>query len=276
MKKEKYGFVYIWRDRKHNRYYIGSHWGTEDDGYICSSRMMRQAYRRRPHDFKRRIIQKTHGDRSELYEAENKWLNFAEKNKDRYYNMLFTTQHWVAYPENVKSIREKISHKTKEALARPEVREKLDKHYDSIRDTKQPQELVEKRRQSMIETMAEKFPVENRYTPLSEEERFEYYSQKGKNTWSNRSEEQLREVGNKISNSLKGKKNRLGQSNTEEHRKKISDAQFDKPGVGVMVEGTYYHSVAKASRESNIPIATIHRRLKSHKYKEYYRLARYD
>ena len=23
---EKYGFVYIWHDRKHKRYYIGSHW----------------------------------------------------------------------------------------------------------------------------------------------------------------------------------------------------------------------------------------------------------
>ena len=28
---EKHGFVYIWFDRKHRRFYIGSHWGTEDD-----------------------------------------------------------------------------------------------------------------------------------------------------------------------------------------------------------------------------------------------------
>lgn len=32
MHEEKYGFVYIWRDRKYNRYYIGCHWGREDDG----------------------------------------------------------------------------------------------------------------------------------------------------------------------------------------------------------------------------------------------------
>ncbi len=31
--KQKYGFIYLWRDRKHNRYYLGSHWGSEDDGY---------------------------------------------------------------------------------------------------------------------------------------------------------------------------------------------------------------------------------------------------
>jgi len=31
---QKYGFVYIWFDRKHKRYYIDSHWGKEDDSYI--------------------------------------------------------------------------------------------------------------------------------------------------------------------------------------------------------------------------------------------------
>ena len=53
---EKYGFVYIWRDRKHKMFYIGCHWGTEDDGYVCSSNRMRNAYNRRPNDFKRKII----------------------------------------------------------------------------------------------------------------------------------------------------------------------------------------------------------------------------
>ena len=39
---EKYGFVYIWYDRKHKRYYIGCRWGTENDGYICSSSWMKK------------------------------------------------------------------------------------------------------------------------------------------------------------------------------------------------------------------------------------------
>lgn len=30
-KKEKYGFVYIWFDKKHKRFYIGCRWGTEND-----------------------------------------------------------------------------------------------------------------------------------------------------------------------------------------------------------------------------------------------------
>ena len=53
---EKYGFVYIWFDKKHRRYYVGCHWGNEYDGYVCSSSWMNQAYRIRPQDFKRRII----------------------------------------------------------------------------------------------------------------------------------------------------------------------------------------------------------------------------
>jgi len=31
---EKYGFVYLWYDKKHKRYYIGCRWGKENDGYI--------------------------------------------------------------------------------------------------------------------------------------------------------------------------------------------------------------------------------------------------
>lgn len=31
------GFVYIWRDRKNKMFYIGSHMGKLDDGYIGSN-----------------------------------------------------------------------------------------------------------------------------------------------------------------------------------------------------------------------------------------------
>jgi hypothetical protein len=170
----------------------------------------------------------------------------------KYYNLnIKSTGHWVAYPEKVKTIKEKISHRTKEAMARPEVREKLDRQYDSIRGKKQPEELVEKRRQSMIQTMAEKFPVENRYTPLTEEEKFQYYSQKGKDIWANRSEEQLREVRSKIS------KGQIGKSKT---------------GVGVRVNGIDYTSITEASLRTGVTPAIMRHRLKSHKYTEYIRI----
>lgn len=50
------GFVYIWFDRKHRMYYIGSHKGKQEDNYICSNRRMKYAYKKRQNDFKRRVV----------------------------------------------------------------------------------------------------------------------------------------------------------------------------------------------------------------------------
>lgn len=84
---EKYGFVYIWFDRKRKMYYIGAHWGYENDGYICSSRHMRNAYARRPLDFKRRIL-KTNLDRGDIVFEENKILHMIKQEElgRKYYN----------------------------------------------------------------------------------------------------------------------------------------------------------------------------------------------
>lgn len=30
---DKYGFIYIWFDKKKRRFYIGCHWGHENDNY---------------------------------------------------------------------------------------------------------------------------------------------------------------------------------------------------------------------------------------------------
>lgn len=85
---EKYGFVYIWYDRKHKRFYVGSHWGNEDDGYICSSSWMKQAYKHRPYDFKRRIL-KSNIMRSEMLTEEYKWLSLIKESElgKKYYNL---------------------------------------------------------------------------------------------------------------------------------------------------------------------------------------------
>lgn len=108
----KYGFVYIWYDRKHKRYYIGSHWGSEDDGYICSSRWMRKAYRRRPQDFKRRIISRVIKGRGDLLQEEYKWLQLISDDEigKKYYNLTkHLNGHWVTDEEKRLIINEKIS-----------------------------------------------------------------------------------------------------------------------------------------------------------------------
>lgn len=109
------GFVYIWYDRKHKRYYIGSHWGTEDDGYICSSRWMRKSYRRRPEDFKRRIITRITTSRYELFEKEEQYLSLIKDEElgKRYYNLKKTAKHWSSDEEKSKSVGQKISTKRK-------------------------------------------------------------------------------------------------------------------------------------------------------------------
>jgi hypothetical protein len=107
---EKYGFVYIWRDKKYPRFYIGSHWGTEGDGYVCSSRWMRNTYKRRPEDFKRRILARGITSKQDLLVEEGKWLALIPKEEigKKYYN-LHNSQpgHWSA-TDNKLSIQEKI------------------------------------------------------------------------------------------------------------------------------------------------------------------------
>lgn len=116
---EKYGFVYIWYDRKRKMYYVGSHWGTIDDGYICSSNRMREAYRRRPKDFKRRILSYVYTNRKDLYECEQRYFDFIDKEEfgKKYYNLCSVVKtHWSADEDSKLSVKEKIkkSHNTPE------------------------------------------------------------------------------------------------------------------------------------------------------------------
>lgn len=85
----KYGFVYLWYDRKHQRFYVGSHWGTEDDGYVCSSSWMNRAYKIRPEDFKRRILSRIYTSKADLLDKENSYLITIKPHelKEKYYNL---------------------------------------------------------------------------------------------------------------------------------------------------------------------------------------------
>jgi hypothetical protein len=86
----KYGFVYIWRDRGKDRYYIGAHWGTEVDGYKCSSNWMRKSFQRRPEDFRRRILFRTN-NYDELWAKELEWIRLIPELElgKIYYNLKF-------------------------------------------------------------------------------------------------------------------------------------------------------------------------------------------
>jgi len=85
-----YGFVYIWRDRKNKMFYIGSHMGGLDDGYVGSSTRLTRAYKKRPLDFTRRILDFCmENSKVKLHEMEEKWLNLikVEELGKKYYNL---------------------------------------------------------------------------------------------------------------------------------------------------------------------------------------------
>lgn len=108
----EYGFVYIWYDRKHKRYYIGAHWGTEDDGYICSSPWMKQAYRKRQCDFKRRVLARINTNKKDMFDEEAKWQSLIKDDelRTRYYNIKrHGDAHWSTNEQKSLTIRQKIS-----------------------------------------------------------------------------------------------------------------------------------------------------------------------
>jgi len=140
--QEKYGFVYIWYDVKRKMYYIGSHWGTVDDGYVCSSRRMNAAYKRRSHDFKRKILSKVNTDRIELLKEEQKWLDIVKK-KDRYYNLNFKVSegYWWLNEDSKLTVQQKI---TKSLTGRKLSPESIAKRSATVTGSKRSEETKKK------------------------------------------------------------------------------------------------------------------------------------
>lgn len=124
---QKYGFIYVWYDTKNKKYYVGRHWGTENDGYICSSKTMREAHRRRPNDFKRRIVSRTN-DKDLLVTEEQRWLNMIKPHEiiTRYYNKTLksTTPSMRGFKHTEESKR-KIGESNKGKVRSEEFKEKL-------------------------------------------------------------------------------------------------------------------------------------------------------
>ena len=81
------GFIYIWRDKIRNMYYVGSHDGTLTDGYISSSRWFNAEYRYRPNDFRRKIIKFTL--LSEMMKEEYRIIGLIKDHEygTRFYNL---------------------------------------------------------------------------------------------------------------------------------------------------------------------------------------------
>ena len=78
-------FVYCWTDKKTNKLYVGSHKGSTEDGYVCSSKLMLEEYRKRPEDFSRQIV--AHGSLSDVRKLEAKILKAVNASvNENFYN----------------------------------------------------------------------------------------------------------------------------------------------------------------------------------------------
>lgn len=200
---EKYGFVYLWYDKKHKRYYVGCHWGTVDDGYICSSSWMKSAYMRRPSDFKRKIL-KTNLTREQMYIEESNYLKTIKPNeiKTKYYNLKTHLDNlWHQYPESVKTVGQKISFKKKGKSigpCAPETAEKISKankgrvfseeHKEKLRQAKLGKKHTEEWKQANSERMKAQWSdgTRKRKEPkktMSREEQDKLCSQQLKSRW---------------------------------------------------------------------------------------------
>ena len=79
-------FVYCWTDKITNKLYVGSHKGTTNDGYICSSKLMLDEYKKRPGDFSRQII--AEGSLKDIRKLESKILQAVNARlNEQFYNI---------------------------------------------------------------------------------------------------------------------------------------------------------------------------------------------
>ena len=85
----KEGFVYLWKDTKRNKFYLGSHLGSPADGYTGSNDHFQSVYKRRPHTFRRRILEHYVEITSrDLLNREAAWLHLINPSDlgKKYYN----------------------------------------------------------------------------------------------------------------------------------------------------------------------------------------------
>lgn len=110
----KEAFVYLWVDKKNKKFYVGYHKGTPDDGYVCSSREMKEEHRVRPDDFERIILATGSTKEMLAYEAEVLRKHDAARNP-LFYNLCNGGKDWheAAWEPEVAERRRITSEKSK-------------------------------------------------------------------------------------------------------------------------------------------------------------------
>jgi len=81
-------FIYQWFDRGLNKFYIGSHYGEVNDGYLFGGIDIKKEYKERPNDFERKILSyHLVSEYSEIRRIEKEYLiKYDVENNDSFYN----------------------------------------------------------------------------------------------------------------------------------------------------------------------------------------------
>lgn len=144
-------FVYCWTDHRTKKLYIGSHKGSVDDKYVCSSKPMLKEYKCRPLDFTRTII--AQGAEEDIRKLETKLLiAFDAAADDQFYNLHNYAQPqksgWSHGPEARKKISENNKGRKVSAATRKLISESNKGRHSDSEETRKKKSLAQKGNQN--------------------------------------------------------------------------------------------------------------------------------
>jgi group I intron endonuclease len=140
--KEKIGIVYRWINIENQKWYIGSHFGFLDDGYISSGKVFQAAYNKHKNKMVRQILYMG----SEHRKAEEFYLLLLDAARDRQsYNMKNTAIGGGVPVENLSAeTRAKISEALRRRVRKPLTIEQRQKISNTLTGKKLPEELKQR------------------------------------------------------------------------------------------------------------------------------------
>lgn len=139
---ERIGIVYGWINIENQKWYIGSHFGTLDDGYISSGKIFLAAYKKNQNKMMRQILYIG----PDFRKAEEFYLLFLDAARDRQsYNMKNTVFGGGVPLENLSiETRHKISEALRRRVRKPLTPEQRQKISKTLTGRKLPEELKQK------------------------------------------------------------------------------------------------------------------------------------
>jgi hypothetical protein len=142
--QNKIGIVYKWENIDNQKWYIGSHYGKLDDGYIGSGKVFQNAYAKNQNKMIRSILYTG----QDFRQAEEFFLLYLDAARDRQsYNMKNTALGGGPTVENMSiETRQRISDALRNRVRKPFSEETKNKISATLTGRKVPKELCEKRK----------------------------------------------------------------------------------------------------------------------------------